>query len=258
MTIAVANTQLTNTYDYWRNRTNDLAYIISTYAVTTESNTAAGNAAITGTFTANNLNVNNSVSIGNSTVNVVISSTTSSLTANSGTFLTLSSNTGSFTSRILVGNSTVNTVINSSSLSFTNSTSGIIIPIPTAAQISANNYYLNANGTWGTITIVYSPISNGQVTTTGLTVTTIDTFNKSTYGSAEYVLNVKDNNANNYYSAKVLVTHDTGVAYITEYASLITNNNIGSFSAAVVSSDVILSFTPLSSNTTVKFVRAVV
>ena len=75
MTIAVANTQLTNTYDYWRNRTNDIAYIISTYAVTTQSNTTVGNAAITGTFTSNSLATNTIITdsfiiIGNSTTDI--------------------------------------------------------------------------------------------------------------------------------------------------------------------------------------------
>ena len=62
MSITVANTGNTNTFDYWRNRTNELAYAMSTYVVTAGgSNTAAGNAAISGTFTANDLSVANSI-----------------------------------------------------------------------------------------------------------------------------------------------------------------------------------------------------
>lgn len=68
MTVTVANTSNTNTFDYWRNRTNELAYAMSTKAVTVESDTATGNAGITGTFSAN------TIKIGNSTVNVSISS----------------------------------------------------------------------------------------------------------------------------------------------------------------------------------------
>ena len=48
MTVIVANTANTNTFDYWRNRTNELATAMSTKAVTVDSNTATGNAAITG------------------------------------------------------------------------------------------------------------------------------------------------------------------------------------------------------------------
>lgn len=68
MTITVANTALTNTFEYLVNRTNELADAMSTKTVTTDSNTTTGNAAITGRLSAN------TISVGNSTVNVVISS----------------------------------------------------------------------------------------------------------------------------------------------------------------------------------------
>ena len=69
MTALVQNTAITNTFDFWRNRTNELAYAMSNLAVTVNSNTAVGNAAISGTFTANvisiaNSSVNTSIEIG--------------------------------------------------------------------------------------------------------------------------------------------------------------------------------------------------
>lgn len=60
MTVSVANVANTNTFDYWRTRTNELAYAMSSKAVTVESTTAVGNAAITGSFTANVFLVPNS------------------------------------------------------------------------------------------------------------------------------------------------------------------------------------------------------
>ena len=60
MTVTVANTANTNTFDYWRNRTNELAYAMSTYAVTVGSNAAVGNAAIIGTYIANSFQISNS------------------------------------------------------------------------------------------------------------------------------------------------------------------------------------------------------
>ena len=66
MTIDVAQTSNTNTFEYLINRTNDLANAMSTYTVTTNSNTAAGNAAISGQFWSN------TVLVGNSTVNIEI------------------------------------------------------------------------------------------------------------------------------------------------------------------------------------------
>lgn len=80
MTVTVANTANTNTFDYWRVRTNELAYAMSTQVVTTDSNTATGNAAISGALTSNSLIT------GNSTVNVFSNSTS----------ITLSNSTVSF------------------------------------------------------------------------------------------------------------------------------------------------------------------
>jgi hypothetical protein len=58
MTVSVNAIANTNTFDFWRNRTNELANAMSTVAVTVNSNTATGNAAITGTFTAGILQSN--------------------------------------------------------------------------------------------------------------------------------------------------------------------------------------------------------
>jgi hypothetical protein len=64
MTVIVQNTALTNTFDFWRNRTNDAATAISTVVVTTNSNTTSGNAVVNGTFQSVALVAN---SIGGST-----------------------------------------------------------------------------------------------------------------------------------------------------------------------------------------------
>ena len=52
MTIIVANTELTQTFDNWRTRTNELAFAMSGSAVTIDSNNAVGNAEITGSLGA--------------------------------------------------------------------------------------------------------------------------------------------------------------------------------------------------------------
>ena len=191
MTITIANTSNTSTFEYWLNRTNELASAMTNYAVTTNSNTAAGNAAITGTFTA-------------------------------------------------------------TSVSLSNSTSNISITIPTVSQISNGQFYLNANGSWTTAGELSSTI-----TTTGTSIQNIDSFSTSTYRTAEYLISVKDNVANNYYSSKLIVMHDGGNSYITEYGIMTSNSSVGTFSANIISSNVCLQFTPISSNTTVKFAKVI-
>ena len=242
MTITVANTSNTSTFQYWLSRTNELADAMSNYAVTTDSNTAVGNAAITGTFTANivltnTFNVNTSILVGNATVNSSINS--SSITIGSSILNS---------SALLIGNST----INSTSVSLSNSTSNISITIPTASQISNGQFYLNANGSWTTAGELSSTI-----TTTGTSIQNIDSFSTSTYRTAEYLISVKDNVANNYYSSKLIVMHDGGNSYITEYGIMTSNSSVGTFSANIISSNVCLQFTPISSNTTVKFAKVI-
>lgn len=173
MTISVQNTNVTNTFDFWRNRTNEMANYLSTCVITTDANsstvTTTGNAAITGTFTASNFLVSNS----------------------QGTFSLQGSVTGTY---------------------------------------QTNSAQLN-----NSVIIDYVPFAN--------------------FSSAEYIVKVTDNTANNYYSSKTLVTHDFGTSYSTEYAILVTNNIIGAFSTSTNSTHVIMSFTPSSSNTTINYYR---
>ena len=193
MTATVANTANTNTFDYWRNRTNELAYAMSTLAVTAGgSNAAVGNASITGNFNANTLSV---------------------------------------------GNSSVNTIIISA-----NST-----------QQSNGQYFLNANGSW---TLIGAPVYTSNSTTTGTTSQIVDYYAFTDYTSVEYIMSVNDNNANNRMVTKLITVHDTGAVYSTEYATMTTNtSNMGAFSANANATHVKIYFTPVSSNTTVKFVR---
>lgn len=86
MTVAVANVANTNTFDFWRNRTNELANAMSTVAVTVNSNTATGNAAISGRFIAN------TISVGNSTVNTVFSTANSTQQSNGQYYLNANGN----------------------------------------------------------------------------------------------------------------------------------------------------------------------
>ena len=76
MTIAVANVdQSSDTFGQWMVKTSQLATALSNYVVTVNSNTTVGNAAISGTFTANSLATANSgyILLGRATSNVAAS-----------------------------------------------------------------------------------------------------------------------------------------------------------------------------------------
>lgn len=108
MTVTVANVSNTNTFDYWRNRTNELAAAMSTSVVTVGGNTV-GSANVFGTFFANTLSGNN----------VYLSNTVSNV--NIGIPNTVQKSTGSY---YLNANGSWTTVISpatSGSLDLTNS-----------------------------------------------------------------------------------------------------------------------------------------
>lgn len=199
MAITVANTANTNTFDYWRNRTNELAYQLSTSVITTDASgntyTTSGNAMVNGTFTASTL------AIGNATINVAIQ--------------------------------TSNTV-----------------------QQSNGQYFLNANGSW--TTIPSKSLTSNTVTTTGLLNQEIDNYAVANNIGAEYLVTIKDNNANSYMSTKINSIYTGANVFSTEYATLISNVSLGVFNLIMPNvTHISLQFTPTSTNTTVNFVRTV-
>lgn len=259
MTVTVANTANTNTFDYWRNRTNELAYAMSTYAVTAGgSNTAAGNAAITGTFTANTLVVNSGIDIGNSSVNAVVNTSTL-FVGNSSVNATLTGQTLTIGTGVYVGNTTANLVANTTAVKLSNSTSNIALTIPSSAKVSNGQYYLSANGNWTLIEIV-NPVSNNK-TLSGTSAQDVDSFAKASFLAAEYLVYVKDNLANNRSVSKLVVLHDGGTtssnAFVTEYATMNTNTAMGVFGVYTNTTHAVLQYTPTSSSVTLNYTRLV-
>jgi hypothetical protein len=75
MTASIANVaQATDSFGQWLAKTNQLITVISNTAVTTNSNTAVGNAAITGTFSSSGLAVSNvgTIIVGTGNSNTII------------------------------------------------------------------------------------------------------------------------------------------------------------------------------------------
>ena len=227
-----------------------------------------------------------SIFVGNSTVNTVLSSTISvanstgsanvnpiefkvGLSTVNSTTVSVGSNLVINSSSLLVGNSTVNSVANSSALRLANSTSNISISVPTSAQVSNGFFFLNANSTWSvvptpqtletnTIVLEHSQHTTNTFTTTGTSQQTVDQFATATFRSAEYLVSVKDNNADGYQTSKMIMVHDGTTALVTEYSVLVTHASLGVFAADISGANVRLLFTPVSSNTTVKFIRELI
>lgn len=242
MTVTVQNTAVTNTFDFWRNRTNELADAMSRLAVTVESSIPTGNAQIYGTYIANGV-VANTAQFGTFSANVL-------------TFFTATgSNT---TSSLYFGNSSSNVVVNATGLTFANSTVTTTIKSPTDTQSSNGQYYLNANGSWSLVSVPKSYADGGNTSTVGTSAATIDSYLKSTYSSIEYTLVVSDSSANSKVITKILTAHDGGTVYSTEYGTITSNTSIGAFSVDSNTTHVLLNFTPTVSGTTVRWTRILV
>lgn len=252
MTISVSNTANTDTFLNWLARTNQIAYALSNSVVTTDSNTTVGNATITGTFTANLFSTANFISIGNSTVNVVVNSTSVGLVN-----LTYTSGTGnslSLTSRLSVGNSSINAVVNSSSLVLSNSTVNLAVTMPTSTQVSNGQYFFNANGSW-TQVATYNPIVNGSMVTVGNSAQIIDSFAKATYNFSEWTVSVT-NSSVDHHITKIIGTYNSSNVYSTEYGTITTGPSFGTFTVNANTTHVSLYITPASSTSAnVTFVR---
>ena len=131
MTITVANTTLTNTFEYLVNRTSELADAMTNKVVTTDSNTTPGNAVITGTFSPN------VYIVGNSASNTSISAPNTEQKSSGSYFLNAN---GSWSS--IVAN---NGIIANSSGIFVNANTGIVVN--TAGVFVNSNYIGTLTGT---------------------------------------------------------------------------------------------------------------
>lgn len=86
----------------------------------------------------------------------------------------------------------------------------------------------------------------------------IDNFYIADYRGGEYLLSIKDNNANGYQLTKFLLIHDGTNSYVTEFGTLTTNASLGDFSYTMNTTHVIVSYTPVSTNTTIKGSRTMI
>lgn len=218
--------------------------------------------------TANN-NANGAVTVGNTFVygiaganTVVVWNAIRGGNVQTSNTLWLGSNLHANGFAYLAGNSTVNTTINSTAHAVTNSTGNVnitsstitlanstvsfAISKPTAAQAADGTYYLNANGSFSSVS---SNVAN--VTTTGTSAQLISSYDISAIRSAELLVSVKDNVANGYQLSKLMVLWDGSDALLSEYGVIQSNGSQGTFSANANSTFVRVYITPVSANATV-------
>ena len=194
MTIAIANVNTTtDSFGQWITKTNVLADAMSNQVVTTNSNTAVGNAAISSAFSANALYAN-TISGGNNSVAAALSVATNTSFAanvsfngyrtNLGLGANVAINSGNSTFRVLTVNSAasntvVATKITTSDLSDVNTSSvgnGQVLVYSSGNSYWYNTNSLNINTTTNTVTISGNVVAAGFQYTNGQTFSALSVY----------------------------------------------------------------------------------
>ena len=143
---------------------------------------------------------------------------------------------------ITTGNGFVNGIFGSNTLVCTNLRSG------------------NVAGT-GSMLNIFSPIKVGNTTQTDLSVSTtntslqtIDTYPVANNRTSKYLIQITCPTVG-YQATELLVTHDGTNALITEYAQMISNTILGTFSALVSGGNFTLQIAPNNANNTINIYR---
>lgn len=163
MTISVANVDTsTDTFGQWVSKTNIIGTALSTKVVSTDSNTTTGNAAITGSFSANVL-YGNTLSGGNSTLSSTLTITSNAAFQQNATFTGIRTslgaasnvqiNSGNSTHRVLVVNSAASNTLSVVKLGFsdiadanvTSPSNGQVLVYSTANSVWFNTSAININ-----------------------------------------------------------------------------------------------------------------
>jgi hypothetical protein len=155
---------------------------------------------------------------------------------------------GTFGARNLVGNTmAAGTVETSGMLTITNHVASTGDTI-TIGNVAVNTTDITING------VSVSEVA-GLIKFTGTTAGTSDqqvyTFSKIAYAGAEFTVTIKDDNANAYQINKMLIVHDTGDAFTTEYGVVYSNTYLGELSANIDATNVRIYFTPTIANSTI-------
>jgi hypothetical protein len=148
MTITVANVDTTtDSFGGWVTKTNIIADALTNKVVTTNSNTATGNAAISGSWTANAVYSNNFYG-GTAALTANITFNSNATFIGARTKLGLGANvqidSGNSTFRVLTVNSASSNTLVATKLTFSDH-SDIVISSPTNTHVLAYN---SANTTW--------------------------------------------------------------------------------------------------------------
>jgi hypothetical protein len=115
---------------------------------------------------------------------------------------------------------------------------------------------VNSGVTKGANSISHSHAIRYNATTTSLQA--VDTFAVSSYRSAKYVVSVTDSANTKFQVTEILLLQDGANTYTTEYATLLSNTALATFSSDISAGNVRLLATPAVANVFINIERVLV
>ena len=117
-------------------------------------------------------------------------------------------------------------------------------------QILQSNGYVSGN-TW--------VVDGNVLTSTSTFQQVVDAWPAASFRTAHYLLQVTNTVTSSYQASQIMLIHDGTDVYLTEYADLVTNGQLGAWEADISSGLVELLFTPSTSqNMAIKVVRTTI
>jgi hypothetical protein len=173
--------------------------------------------------------------------------------------ITVSSNS-TFNSNLTVLGSLNANIAVLGNLSVTNSLSAGYASIGSFDQINsrgfANVQILQSNGYVSGNTWV---VDGNVLTSTSTFQQVVDAWPAASFRTAHYLLQVTNTVTSSYQASQIMLIHDGTDVYLTEYADLVTNGQLGAWEADISSGLVELLFTPSTSqNMAIKVVRTTI
>ena len=124
-----------------------------------------------------------------------------------------------------------------------------------AISVISNTNFGNSSVNVLTTRNAIEQIKVDSYTSTNTDLQTLDTFTKTDYRGGKYLISIKDNTNNDYQTTEIMILQDGTTAYVTEYATLISDGTLAPFTSDINTNDVRLRVTPSFANTTFKFQR---
>lgn len=200
---------------------------------------------ISNTDTGSSQNIFKNVSVGATTIVADTNDDTLTLTAGSGISLTAASTSDTIT----FDNTGVLSITGTADqISTTASTGSVTLSLPQSIATTSSPTF--AGLTAGSVSLTDALLGTATTSVTTTSATVVDTWSATTYSTAKYIVQMK--NGNDIEVLEVLVTVDANNnVYLTEYADVISNAQIGTTDADYSGGNVRLLVTS-TNGTTVK------